>query len=186
MARLGYSRLTHYGVDVLVQSLDSSVEDDLKKARIDYVLLPIVEHKIYKYTTQGQTRYALVTYPNIPEEYREDVYITSQIPDDMDWNKLVEDCKNQGMGEEPAQLPTHARVMYDKAVENVENMHSQKEEKQNLLDWLSWKPKTKDINYALLSLESSISELIREDHHDVPELDGLDLKHANAELPGNA
>lgn len=172
MGRLGYSRLTHYGIDVLVQSLDSSFEDDLKKAGIDYVLLPVAEHRIYKYTTQGQTRYALVTFPNVPEEYREEVYITSQIPDDMDWDKLVRDCQDQGNGEEPMKIPTHARIMYDKAVLFVEH-NSKKDGKQSFLEWLSWKPQEKDINYALISFGSSIAELLKEDHHDVPELEKI-------------
>lgn len=177
MARLGYSRLTHYGVAVLVQSLDSSFEDDLEKAGIDYVLLPVAEHKIYKYTTQGQTRYALVTFPNVPEEYREEVYITSQIPDDMDWDKLVEDCRNQANGEEPAQLPTHARVMYDRAVALVENEHRENGKMADFLSWLTWKPQAKDINFALISFGSSIIELLQEDHHDLPELDDLDIEN---------
>lgn len=170
MARLGYSRLTHYGIDVLVQSLDSSFEDDLKKAGIDYALLPVAEHRIYKYTTQGQTRYALVTFPNVPEEYREDVYITSQIPDDMDWDKLVRDCQDQGNWEEAMKIPTHARIMYDKAVAFVEH-NSKKDGQQSFLEWMSWKPQEKDINDALIFFGSSIAELIEEDHHDVPELE---------------
>lgn len=165
-------KYTHYGKEVTVQTLDHCFADDLETNGIAYIELPIVQHKIYKYKYQGKERYALVTYPNVPDAYFENVYITDSIPDDMDWEKLVYDCVCQSHGEEPAAFPTRARVLYDKACSMVYENDRHKDDK-TFLDWISWKPDASEIDLALSALGSSLEELFISDHHDVPELDEL-------------
>lgn len=158
----------HYGVEVVFQSLhDKSFKEELEKAAINYTELPILDKTIYKYTKDGATKYAYVVYPNVPEEYVEEVYITCQTPDDMDWDKIVKDVYDQANGETPKEMPTRARILYDKAVEMACNLPEELD--ADFTDWSQ--PKEKDVELALVSLGYTKEEIKKMPHYDVPELD---------------
>ena len=74
-----------------------------------------IEHEVYKYTKDGNERYALVYYPDIPEDALQEVYIIEKIPDDLSWDNIIEDYRQQSRGYEPMKLPTRARLLYDEA-----------------------------------------------------------------------
>lgn len=173
---LGAMKYTHYGKEILVQTLDHNFEKDLKKSGIVYTVLPVLAHKILRYTIQKKIRYAFIHPLNVLEEYREDVYLMDSIPDDMNMDNLINDCVSQANGEDPMVLPTRARIMYDKALELLYNDSSR--QKKSFLEWLDWKPEEREINYALISLGSSMKELLESDHHDVPELDQYEVDDA--------
>ena len=161
------ARFFHYGVEVLYQTIEHSFEEDLKSQNIAYTILPILEHRIVKYSIENKTRYALIRTLNVPEEYIEEIFITERMPDDMNWNRLMEDCRNQIHKENPMEMETFARVMWDKARNMVYENASKR------LDYLTWNPDKKDYEAAIIILGSTIGELLEMDHHDVPELEEL-------------
>lgn len=159
---------THYGVEVVFQCLyGKSFKEILDSAEKNYTELPLLDKTIYKYSNDGKTQYAYIICPNVPEEYVEEVYITTQVPDDMNWDKLVKDINDQAGGKDPMQMPTRARILYDKAVKMAcENPLDQPE---SFIDWSQ--PKEKDVELALVSLGYTKEELKKMQHYDVPELD---------------
>lgn len=162
------NKFMHYGAEVTVQSLAHSFEDDLKKEGIEYVELPLLENKVLRYCYNGKKRYAYITYPNVAEEYAENVYITEEIPDDMNWDNIERDYRAQMDGEEPMLLATRARVLYDAAYKMA--CDNPVKEPDGFLAWMQG-PSKKELDLALITLGTSLQELREADHHDVPELD---------------
>lgn len=110
------NKFKHYGKDVWVQTFtETNWVDGLKKNGLEYVALPDLEHEVYKYVKNGKERYALIHYPDVPEEALQEVYIIEKIPDDLSWDNIIEDYRQQSRGYEPMKLPTRARLLYDKA-----------------------------------------------------------------------
>lgn len=160
---------THYGERVLVQVLEHRFEQDLRKANIEYIVLPLLDHEVFKYNVEGNTRYALVVSCGNFEQDCWEIYIVEHIPDDMDWNKLVDDCKRQRDGHESIKLPTRAKILYDKALEMAFEAGSP----EDPMDYFMHEPTKEEINLALITLGSSVKKLLAEDHHDVPMLDEI-------------
>lgn len=160
---------THYGERVLVQTLEHRFEQDLKKANIDYIVLPLLDHEVYKYNVDGKTRYALVVSCGNFEQDCWEIYIVANIPDDLDWDKLVADCKEQQRGHKPMKLSTRAKILYDKALE----MAYEAGNPGDPMDYFMYEPTKEEINLALITLGSSIKKLLAEDHYDVPMLDEI-------------
>ena len=70
------NKFKHYGKDVWRQALfETNWVEELKKSGLEYTALPDLEHEVYKYINDGNERYALVYYPDIPEEDLQEVYI---------------------------------------------------------------------------------------------------------------
>lgn len=155
-------KFIHYGVEVVVQSITEKFEDQLKELDIPYIELPLIEDKVLRYIYNGQKKYAYITYSNIPDEYREKVYITTEIPEDMCWRNIELDYRGQMDNEEPRLLPSRARVLYDKAEEII------KEDRKptSFLNWID-RPDKKEIKLALLSLGITWDELKEMNHYDV-------------------
>lgn len=161
-------KYTHYGVEVVFQSLAyGEFMQALRTSGADYVVLPVFDdfkNLVVKYTYDGgTTKYAYI------QERGEDeyVYATEQIPDDMDWDALVADIERQKKGEEPAQMPTKARKMYDAAERLVLSNRKEPEDPFSMPEEIS----EKELNLALLHLGIDLKELKQMEHWDVPEID---------------
>lgn len=156
----------HYGVDVVYQECEpGEFEEQLIKHGIAYKHLPILDKKIIKYTKDGVTKYAYFAHSTTCDR----IFVTTEIPEDMRWEKIDLDYRMQSEGEEPLPLVTRARLLYDKAADLAAGIELQKRE----LFEVTIPPHVSDtnLNTALISLGSSLEEIKGMDHHDVPELD---------------
>lgn len=162
----------HYGVKVFVRLSENGIYSDLKEAGIDYSTLPLIADKVVTFYLNGKKNYAYCVWISIDEEPYEEIFITEEIPEDMNWKNIKEDYVNQFRGEESMRLKTRARVLFDeaksRAYEYVKEQMLRKNPKEM---WNFNLVKRKDVEYALLGLGTSWNELLEEDHHDVPELD---------------
>ena len=164
-----YTEFEHYGVTILRQTTENSFEDTLKQKGIDYVALPFVDDIVYRYIYDGKRKYAYITYGNLPDEYTEHVYITSEIPEDMNWKNIELDYLGQTTGEEPMIMQTRAKVLYDAAKDIVRKNGVKNDE--NILLHPFYKIDEKELNYALISLGSNLEELRAMEHYDVDDID---------------
>lgn len=119
---------THYGIKVTKQ-IDYSENgrvflDTLEHNGISYEEMPTpteisrftyTQSNIYIYTCDGVKKYALV--------FDRGIYITTAIPDDMDWLALVNDIDQQEKGEEPQRMHTqfYLRLMRAEKKVNEQN-----------------------------------------------------------------
>lgn len=101
----------HYGIEVTRQYVEGSFRNYLAKEGIAYTELPLLKHDIVKYDINGQLKYALI---KIVDE-SELVYITTQFPDDMDWDKMVYDIDAQYAGAKPDTCKTKLKTVLDQA-----------------------------------------------------------------------
>ena len=81
----------HYGVDVLFQRCECSFADFLKQQGVEYTVLPYLDDIVLRYNVNGVRKYAYITYPNTIDEYVEYVYITTEIPEDLNWKNIESD-----------------------------------------------------------------------------------------------
>lgn len=169
-------KFKHYGKDVWVQTFtETNWIDGLKKNGFEYVALPDIEHEIYKYVKDGKERYALIHYPDVPEEYWQEIYIIEKIPDDLNWDNIVKDYRWQSRGDEPMKLPTRARLLYDEADHRAYEWEKE-ENPERFTDWRNLQAghiDPKQFRLALMSLGTSLEELKEMDHEDTPEIDEL-------------
>lgn len=169
------NKFKHYGKDVWRQALfETNWVEELKKSGLEYTALPDLEHEVYKYINDGNERYALVYYPDIPEEDLQEVYIIEKIPDDLSWDNVIEDYRQQSRGHDPMKLPTRARLLYDEADRIAYEW--EKEDPDFAKNF--WHRPTgyidpKRFKSALTLLGTSIEELKKMDHSDTPEIDEL-------------
>ncbi len=154
----------HYGVDVTYQQLvDKSFRDDLKKAGIPYTDLPILENDVLTYEYDGKRRYAVIELGNAPDAYIENVYITTEIPLDMDWEALLRDCHGQRCKEEPMPLKTKARIICEKAYD----IALPETTPENVFSAVLPEADPREFKYALISLGYSADDILEMDHHDI-------------------
>lgn len=99
----------HYGIEVVYQTTDRSFKQYLKDNNIEYIDLPIIENVI-KYDKNGISKYACIVECGI-EDYEERIYITEQVPLDMNWQNLINDIDSQINGEDPARMETKAHML---------------------------------------------------------------------------
>lgn len=108
---MNMNKFKHYGKDVWVQTFtEINWVDGLKKNGLEYVALPDLEHEVYKYVKNGKERYALIHYPDVPEEALQEVYIIEKIPDDLSWDNIIEDDQT---AEEEVETNTIRRSVAD-------------------------------------------------------------------------
>lgn len=156
----------HYGVEVVYQECEpGEFEEQLRKQKIKYKHLPILDKKIIKYKKDDEVKYAYFAHSTTCDR----IFVTTEIPEDMRWENIDLDYRMQSEGEEPMPLVTRARLLYDKAVDIATGIELQKRE----LFGVTMPPHVSDagLNMALISLGTSLAEIKRMDHHDVPELD---------------
>lgn len=109
----------HYGIEVVRQVIDESFTSVLKEAKCQYTELAICpEINVIKYEKDGQTKYALIHPLEGFYDYAEAVYITSQTPDDCNWELLRTDIELQKEGKEPMERKTRLAML----IENAEKL----------------------------------------------------------------
>lgn len=161
-------QMKHYGVNVTIQYRDD-FREDLKKAGISYMELPILEPDVLTYEYQGKQMFVIIK----PCEESEKVYLASQIPFDMSWENLIRDCDNQDRGAEPMELHTKAYILLQDAVRVAREVKIK--EAGGFLFQVA-EPTDKEIVTALtLRNGVSVDELMTMDHHDIDDdvLNGL-------------
>lgn len=99
------------------------------------------------------------------DSYAEDVYITSEIPEDLSWENIVKDAVDQHKGNPPMELPTRAYVIYHAAAKEV------MKRTPFSFDSFAPDPDKKEISYEVIQYNTNIQDLREMDHHDCPELD---------------
>lgn len=160
----------HYGVIVLRQVIGSRFKDTLEQKGVDYIALPFIDDEVYRYTYDGKRKYAYITHSNAPEEYIEHVYITTEIPEDMNWKNIELDYLGQATGEKPMKIQTRAKVLYD-AAKDIVKKNTKESDKNIFFNFFDNKIDEKELNYALISLGTNLEELRAMDHHDVDDID---------------
>lgn len=159
-------KFKHYGVEVVYQECEpGEFEEQLRKQKIKYKHLPILDKKIIKYKKDGEDKYAYFAHSTTCDR----IFVTTEIPEDMRWENIDLDYRMQSEGGKPMPLVTRARLLYDKAIDLAAGIELQKRE----LFEVTMPPHVSDtnLNMALISLGSSLAEIRGMDHHDVPELD---------------
>lgn len=86
---------------VVKQYRENDFKEDLKKRGILYTDLPILDQDVIRYQAVGTDRYALM---RPAAESGPWVYITAQVPDDLEFGFLVTDVDLQAYGKEPARV----------------------------------------------------------------------------------
>lgn len=106
----------HYGIEVTRQIIDKTFTSVLREAKCQYTELAICpEINVIKYTKDGQTKYALIHPLDGSYDYAEAVYITSQTPDDCNWELLRTDIELQKDGKEPMERKTRLAMLIERA-----------------------------------------------------------------------
>lgn len=154
----------HYGVDVIYQSLDyeQSYREILESHSVDYTELPLLDHTVFKYKNGEETRYALDVRTG---EYGE-VYITSEIPADLDWEKLRTDCREQSRGASPMPLKTREALLCETAINMCRDEFFGA---VSSADWFTADFVLTRIAFrtALAHIGFGFDDILKMDHHDV-------------------
>lgn len=126
-------KYTHYGIEVVRQVIDESFTSVLKEAKCQYTELAICpEINVIKYEKDGQTKYALIHPLEGFYDYAEAVYITSQTPDDCNWELLRKDIELQKEGKEPMERKTRLAMLIENAEKLAYNIMEKEEEDFNI------------------------------------------------------
>lgn len=145
----------HYEKEVIFQQLqDKRFIDVLKENNVNYTELPILDYRVLLYHKEV-------------EAYVENVYITKEIPLDMNWRNLVEDINNQRNGETPMMLKTKAKLLCEKAEKLV--LESENKNDDDFFSSLDTEINPAYFRQALITLGYSIEEIMEMDHHDINE-----------------
>ncbi len=117
----------HYGVDVLKQTLlNKQFISVLEENGIEYEMMPIEisgDVEVYIYTAADVKKYAVVYGAGGVDGFAEEVYITTAIPDDMDWQMLMQDVDQQQKGGEPLKMHTQFQRRLLSAETKVQDAH---------------------------------------------------------------
>lgn len=152
----------HYGKSVYKQVTGKEFRAVLRDNNIQYIDLPLIDVDVVKYEKDGITKYAVLRELVVPEDYLEVVYTTEFIPDDCDWEKLIEDVDRQERGEEPAIMPTKLKLILDMA----ENMAREKSD-DDFMSMMSEGVSTEELGWALISLGYNKDKISTMDASDV-------------------
>ena len=151
----------HYGKEVIwQQAYGGEFRKHLKNEGTSFVDLPILGSDVLMYSKDGRTRYACIKSVNAPDECLEDIYITFDIPLDMSWENLINDCDSQRHGEPPMVLPTKARLICDAAVKMIKDNSEFSFFKDPEIS-------PADFKLALINLGYRLDDILSMDHHDV-------------------
>lgn len=165
-------KYTHYGAEVTYQAcVDRDFKDFLTKEGIAYTELPILEEDVITYVIDGSKKYAIITYPTAIEAGVENIYITTVIPDDLSWTRLIYDVNAQRRGEPPMNMPSKPRVYFDAAYDFLLKRRIPIDYNIELLTIDPPKFEKKDLDTVLAAYGTSIDELLAMPHDDTPELD---------------
>lgn len=123
----------HNGEKVIYQVVqDQSFLDILNKSGIIPEEVPDdnLRYRVFKYTKDGESRYACVLVANAPDAYIEKVYITFKFPEDGFYNMML-DITGQLDGDEPkirrSRLSIAANQADDQAKELIKEKYPEQE-----------------------------------------------------------
>lgn len=112
----------HYGINVTHQIVETEFYQTLLKNNIPYTEPACSpDLNLYVYSIDGVTKYAVVKPLNIPDDYAEAVYITTSIPVDLDFNRLVQDVESQNDGALPMHPKTKLKLVLDTILSQIDN-----------------------------------------------------------------
>lgn len=118
----------HYGIIVYLRFLrEESFINVLQKNQIKYFELPYIEkmkaEKIIVYKDKGNNRrvFAAIVPCGSPEKPSEKVYITTEVPIDGNWNKLISDVDAQRKGSTPMKVESRLHMVLDILLEDIAN-----------------------------------------------------------------
>lgn len=161
-----YKIYKHYDNDVIFQQLqDMRFINVLKENHVEYKELPILDYRVLLYSKDMEDKYAVIVPVNAVETYLENVYITTEIPQDMSWENLIEDISNQRNGEKPMELKTKAKLLCEKA----EKLVLENQTNEDYFNSLDTEIDPGLFRMALTTLGYTIEEVLEMDHHDIDE-----------------
>lgn len=118
----------HYGVNVYLRFVrEENFINILKKNQIKYFELPYIEkmkaEKIIVYKDKGTSKriFAAIVPCGSPEKPSEKVYITTEVPIDGSWNKLISDVDAQIEGSIPMKVESRLHKVLDILLEEISN-----------------------------------------------------------------
>ena len=118
----------HYGVNVYLRFVrEEKFINILKKNQIKYFELPYIEkmkaEKIIVYKDKGTSKriFAAIVPCGSPEKPSEKVYITTEVPIDGSWNKLISDVDAQIEGSTPMKVESRLHKVLDILLEEISN-----------------------------------------------------------------
>ena len=150
----------HYGKSVFYQKGNTDFKGLLRRQEIPFIEIPILWNDVVFYNHNHKDKYAVIV-SDSPRE--QEVYITSAIPLDMDWDLLIADCKSQMQGNPPIEMDTKAKLILDVACDQVLCGIQELAENPELLtdDIVS------SIQMRFNSMGYKIKDLKLMDHHDI-------------------
>lgn len=134
--------LQHYGIDVVFQIIEENFRDVLHNADIQYDELPILDVDVIRYVKDGTTKYACIGHED--EGYR-CIYITEQIPDDLDFKLLMEDIDNQVRHGVPIEKEGKLHKLIGKVINDLADIMATEEPLEDFFSSSIKEPAIKDI-----------------------------------------
>lgn len=108
--------MQHYGKPVFYQKGNTDFKGLLRRQEIPFIEVPDLWNDVVFYNHNHKDKYAVIVCDNPREQ---EVYITSTIPLDMDWDLLIVDCKSQMQGNPPIEMDAKAKLILDVACDRV-------------------------------------------------------------------
>lgn len=163
----------HYGVIVYLRFVrEESFINILQKNQIKYFELPYIERmkaeKIIVYKDKGTNKriFAAIVPCGLPEKPSEKVYITTEVPIDGNWNKLISDVDAQRKGGTPMKVESRLHRVLDILLEDMAN-----DKYNSFVDAMS--PAEPDFSHLRIGLNAygyNIDTLDQVNAHDVDQV----------------
>ena len=163
----------HYGVNVYLRFVrEGNFINILQKNQIEYFELPYIEkmktEKIIAYEGKGTNKrmFAIIVPYGSPEKSGEKVYITTEVPIDGNWNKLISDVDAQRKGSTPMKVESRLHMVLDILLEDMAN-----EKYKPFVDMMS--PAEPDFSHLRIGLNAygyNIDTLDQVNAHDVDQV----------------
>ena len=151
----------HYGV-IVAKGFEDDFIGRLSRNGIEYNFLPVYISgmEVISYRSKGVKKYAVI----MRHEDGQTVYVTTDIPDDLDWKKLVKDIDNQISGHPAMEMESKLHLVLDTAIKNVPVKES------TSLFMMAPGPTPREVATELIMLgygKEDIKAMAMSDNHDV-------------------
>lgn len=163
--------LSHYGDRVIMQQTRGiTYKEILGKLGIRYHELPLQED-VLVYNDYGTKKYVYISPLQKENGILENVFTLDRIPDDMDWERLENDCIGQLEGKPPCKMQTKAHWLVMQALQTAaEEAAREKVDEASAEWWIFPSPVTPAaFQKALAGLGYSASDISKMDHYDIGE-----------------
>lgn len=104
----------HNNVHVIRQVSDTPFANVLRANGVGFVELPLIDHRVYQYCVDGIKKYACIVPLELPDDYEEAIYITTEAPADG-WDALISDIESQHKGQPPKIMQSRLKLCIDHA-----------------------------------------------------------------------